>query len=131
MTITRRQFIAASTTSLLVGGGRLGAQEAPSGSMLTRTIPSTGEQLPVIGLGTLQAFDVDITPAERESLGAVLRDLVARGGTLIDTSPRYGKAELVIGDLVAELNLADDLFFATKVFTMGEQEGMDEMNASL
>ena len=131
MTITRRQFIAASTTSLLVGGGRLSAQDALSGSMLTKQIPSTGEQLPVIGLGTLQAFDVDITPAERESLGAVLNALVAQGGTLVDTSPRYGKAELVIGDLVAELNLADDLFFATKVFTMGEQGGMDEMNASL
>ena len=129
--ITRRQFIAASTVPLLVGGGRLTAQDALTGGMLTKPIPSTGEQLPVIGLGTLEAFDVDFTPAVRADLGAVLQALVEHGGTLVDTSPRYGKAESVIGDLVAELNLADDLFFATKVFTMGEQEGIAEMNASL
>ena len=61
----------------------------------------------------------------------MLKALIAQGSTLVDTSPRYGEAETVIGELVAELNLADDLFFATKVFSMGEQEGMQEMQDSL
>ena len=131
MIITRRQFIATSATSLLACSGTLNAQNALSGGMLTKQIPSTGEQLPVIGLGTLQAFDVGDTAAEREGLGAVLNALVDHGGTLVDTSPRYGSAESVVGELCAEQNLTDKLFFATKVFTLGEQAGIDEMNASL
>jgi aryl-alcohol dehydrogenase-like predicted oxidoreductase len=99
--------------------------------MMTKTIPSSGEQLPVIGLGTLQAFDVDGTPEERTALGDVLKLLTEQGGTLIDSSPRYGRAEAVVGELCAELGLTDALFFATKVFTEGKQAGIEEMNASL
>ena len=99
--------------------------------MLSKRIPSSGEQLPVIGLGTLQAFDVGDTPEERAALGKVLQLLADQGGTLVDTSPRYGRAEAVVGDLCAELNLTDELFFATKVFSEGEQVGNDEMNTSL
>jgi aryl-alcohol dehydrogenase-like predicted oxidoreductase len=99
--------------------------------MMTKTIPSSGEQLPVIGLGTLQAFDVDGTPEERTALGDVLKLLTEQGGTLIDSSPRYGRAEAVVGELCAELGLTDALFLATKVFTEGKQAGIEEMNASL
>ncbi len=124
----RRQFMALSVAALLASAGKISAQTA---RMLTKAIPATGEQLPVIGLGTLEAFDVSLTAEERTALGEVLKALVAQGGTLVDTSPRYGEAEAVIGELVAELNLADQLFFATKVFSMGEQEGVDEMHGSL
>jgi len=99
--------------------------------MLSKQIPSSGEQLPVIGLGTLQAFDVGGTAEERAALGEVLKLLANQGGTLVDTSPRYGRAEAVVGDLCAELNLTDELFFATKVFSEGEQAGIDEMATSI
>ena len=131
MTISRRKFIATSAASLLVCSGKLSAQSSRSASMLSKQIPSSGEQLPVIGLGTLQAFDVAGTPEERAALGEVLQLLADHGGTLVDTSPRYGRAEAVVGDLCAELNLTDDLFFATKVFSEGEQAGIDEMGTSL
>jgi diketogulonate reductase-like aldo/keto reductase len=130
MTISRRHFLA-GTGSVLAASGQLQAQQhVPTGSMLTKIIPATGEEMPIIGLGTLEAFDVEETAADRAGLGEVLNALVAHGGTLVDTSPRYGNAESVIGDLVSAQNLGDKLFFATKVFSEGEQEGRDEMNAS-
>lgn len=131
MTISRRKFIATSAASLLVCSGKLSAQNSRSANMLSKQIPSSGEQLPVIGLGTLQAFDVAGTAEERAALGEVLKLLADQGGTLVDTSPRYGRAEAIVGDLCAELNLTDDLFFATKVFSEGEQAGIDEMDTSL
>ena len=131
MTFSRRQFIATSAASLLVCSGKLYAQNSSSARMLSKQIPSSGEQLPVIGLGTLQAFDVDGTAEERAALGEVLQLLANQGGTLVDTSPRYGRAEAVVGDLCAELNLTDELFFATKVFSEGEQAGIDEMATSI
>ena len=115
----------------MVCTGKLSAHSSRADHMLTKRIPSSGEQLPVIGLGTLQAFDVAGTPQERAALGEVLTLLAKQGGTLVDTSPRYGRAEAVVGDLCAELNLTDELFFATKVFSEGEQAGVDEMNNSL
>lgn len=130
MTLSRRQFLATSAASLLIGTRNLGAQGSATANMLTKKIPSTGEQLPVIGLGTLQAFDVAGTPEERAVLGEVLTLLADQGGTLVDSSPRYGRAEAVVGDLCAELNLTNELFFATKVFSAGEQVGIDEMEAS-
>lgn len=132
MTISRRQFIATSAASILAGGGKLNAQEASVGGMLAKPIPSTGELLPVIGLGTLEAFDVDGgSSEEREALATILNALESKGGTLVDTSPRYGQAESVIGDLVAEQNLTDKLFFATKVAAGGGQASFDQMSASL
>jgi aryl-alcohol dehydrogenase-like predicted oxidoreductase len=131
MTFSRRRFITTSAASLLVCAGKLSAHNAHAANMLTKPIPSSGEQLPVIGLGTLQAFDVGGTAEERAALGEVLQLLADQGGTLVDTSPRYGRAEAVVGDLCAELNLTDELFFATKVFSEGEQAGVDEMDTSL
>lgn len=130
MTVSRRQFIATSAASLLLGTGNLSAHGSHTANMLSKEIPSTGEKLPVIGLGTLQAFDVAGTPEEQAALSDVLSLLANRGGTLVDTSPRYGRAEAVVGDLCAQLDLTDELFFATKVFSEGEQAGIDEMEAS-
>lgn len=131
MNISRRQLIAGAASALALNS-KLTAQarSVTSGSMLTKAIPCTGEQLPVIGLGTLEAFDMGQTTGDMSSLGEVLQLLTSHGATLVDTSPRYGNAEEVIGDLTSQLGLTDSLFFATKVFSEGEQEGIDEMNAS-
>ena len=99
-------------------------------AMLTRPIPSSGEAMPVIGLGTWQVFDVGGDARGRQPLGAVLRTLVDAGGRMIDTSPMYGRAEAVTGDLVAELALRPRVFIATKVWTSGRDQGIAQMRRS-
>lgn len=99
--------------------------------MLTRQIPSTGEAVPVIGLGTWQTFDVGPRAPERSTLQDVLHAFAEAGGTLVDTSPMYGNAETVLGDLMATLNLRSGLFVATKVWTSGRAEGIRQMESSL
>lgn len=95
--------------------------------MLKRRIPSSGEELPVVGLGTWQTFDTTRT----EPLEAVLRTFVELGGSLVDSSPMYGRSETVAGDLAAKLNLHPRLFMATKVWTSGKQAGIAQMNDSM
>lgn len=97
--------------------------------MLTRTIPSSGEQLPAIGVGTWERFDVGKDPKRRAELKQVLETLFAAGGRLIDSSPMYGKAEGVVGELLAALPAARP-FLATKVWTRGQKEGAAEMQRS-
>jgi diketogulonate reductase-like aldo/keto reductase len=99
--------------------------------MLTRTIPSSGEQLPVIGLGTWQVFDVGPSGAEREPLAGVLHALVDGGGRLIDSSPMYRRAEGVAGDLVEREKLRRHVFVATKVWTKGREDGIAQMERSM
>jgi diketogulonate reductase-like aldo/keto reductase len=98
--------------------------------MLTRVIPSSGEKLPLIGLGSWQTFDVGPSDAERKPLPEVLSQFVTFGGQLIDSSPMYGRAEEVIGDLASNLNLANKIFFATKVWTRGRDAGIASMERS-
>jgi diketogulonate reductase-like aldo/keto reductase len=105
--------------------------KAESSAMLTRAIPSTGEKLPVIGLGTWQAFDVDLTSDNRRQLGDVLSLFVKLGGRVIDTSPMYGHAENVIGELTTSLGIRDKLFLATKVWTRGKETGIKSMERSM
>lgn len=99
-------------------------------AMLTRKIPSSGELLPAIGLGTWQTFDVGNAAAEREPLKEVLKTLLGKGGSVVDSSPMYGSSEKVVGDLSTELNLNAKLFIATKVWTNGKDEGIAQMNRS-
>ena len=99
--------------------------------MLTRTIPSSGEKLPVIGLGTWRAFDVDLTADVRRQLGDVLSLFVKLGGRVIDSSPMYGHAEGVIGELTSVLAIREKLFLATKVWTRGKQSGIQSMERSM
>jgi aryl-alcohol dehydrogenase-like predicted oxidoreductase len=98
--------------------------------ILTKPIPRTGESLPVIGLGTWQTFDVGPAPSERAPLREVLREFVRLGGTVIDSSPMYGRSESVVGDLTAELKLDGKLFVATKVWTSGRETGIRQMEES-
>ena len=99
--------------------------------MLTRPIPSTKEQLPVVGLGTWQAFDVGSDRAGLDQRKEVLRILFDAGGTVIDSSPMYGRAETVVGTLLTEMKARDNAFLATKVWTSGERAGETQMVASL
>lgn len=118
------------SAGLLVPGRATRAQPPKNQStMLTRAIPSSGEKLPVVGLGTSQVFDVD--PGQAMTLEPVITSLVKLGGKLIDSSPMYGRAEEVIGDLLARLHLRDSVFLATKVWTRGKQAGIESMERSL
>jgi aryl-alcohol dehydrogenase-like predicted oxidoreductase len=105
--------------------------KAGSLTMLTRAIPSSGEKLPVIGLGTWQAFDVDLTSDSRRQLGDVLSLFVKLGGRVIDTSPMYGRAEDVIGELTTAFGIRDKIFLATKVWTRGKENGIKSMERSM
>ena len=103
----------------------------PNDVMNQRTIPSSGEKIPIVGLGTWQTFDVGNTKEEREPLKDVLRVLIEHGGSLIDSSPMYGKSEKVVGDLTTALNIKKSIFEATKVWTSGKEEGIQQMERSM
>jgi diketogulonate reductase-like aldo/keto reductase len=98
--------------------------------MLTRPIPKTGEPLPVVGLGTWQTFDVEMTPEELQPRREVLRTLFEAGGKVIDSSPMYGRAEAVVGVLLKDMGALDKPFIATKVWTSGEAAGVRQMDDS-
>ena len=99
--------------------------------MHVRAIPSSGEQLPVVGLGTWQTFDVGDDTVARARLEQVVAELASDGGRVIDSSPMYGTSEEVVGDIVAKLGVRANLFVATKVWTTGKRRGVEQMNASL
>lgn len=99
--------------------------------MRGRTISSTGEELPVIGLGTWQTFDVGDSASARAPLRTVLQDFAAAGAKVVDSSPMYGRSEQVVGDLVRDLDLRSRLFIATKVWIRGRQAGVDQMEQSM
>src|SRR5687768_5797105 len=99
--------------------------------MQTRPIPSSGAQLPVIGCGTWLGFDVGATPAALPQRGAVLAALFDAGGRVIDSSPMYGSAEHVVGDLLDTAITREKAFIATKVWTTGKQAGIEQMQRSM
>ena len=109
--------------------GLPGSALAGSG-MRTRTVPASGEQLPVIGLGTSGPFEVGASPAARTPLAAVLSDFFAAGGRLIDTSPMYSSAEDVLGELLSD-SQRERALLATKVWTRGRRSGLEQMTHSL
>lgn len=97
----------------------------------TRIIPSTGEAIPIVGLGTWQTFDVGNSSEKRKILNQVLVEMNRLGGTVIDSSPMYGSSEKVVGDLTSMLDFKNKLFYATKVWTSGKQAGIQQMEASM
>ncbi|HEX8702439.1 MAG TPA: aldo/keto reductase [Myxococcaceae bacterium] len=124
---SRREVLAAGLGSALL----MGAAPAQNATMLTRPIPRTGEQLPVIGLGTWQTFNVGADAKERAPLKEVLKRFLDVGGRVIDSSPMYDRAETVVGDLLESLGKPRVPFLASKVWTMGKVEGEQQMRTSL
>lgn len=121
------KLMAAATAAALAPPGITAAEEQ---KMATRKVPSSGEEIPVIGMGSSDTFDVGDDPTSREGLRGVLRSLVEGGGRVIDTSPMYGRAETVLGDLIDELGLGPKLWFATKVWTRGREAGARQIDES-
>jgi len=105
------------------------ARAAAGGALITRRIPSSGEELQIIGLGTSRTFEVGIRDSERAPLKAVLEAFFAAGARLIDTSPMYSTAEGVLGELLTPAMHAR-AFLATKVWTRGKGEGLAQMTHS-
>jgi len=99
--------------------------------LIKRSIPRSGEQLPVLGLGTYIVLDVAPGAPELAELKEVLKNFAAGGAKLIDSSPMYGRAEAVVGELIAATNLRDSVFLATKVWTSGRDAGVRQMQDSL
>lgn len=129
MRINRRKALAgiavAATSSLLPLSA--GAQGAP---LIKRRIPSSGEDLPAIGLGTARRYEQVSTAADLAPLRDTVRRFKQVGLTVIDSSPTYGTAEQVVGDLVDELRIRDGLFLATKVSISGREAGVQQIEAS-
>ncbi|WP_407866921.1 aldo/keto reductase [Phyllobacterium phragmitis] len=102
-----------------LAGDRAFAQQATERAIIRRAIPKTGEEIPVVGLGTFETFD--ILPGEpREHLREIMRRFHEAGGRVVDTSPLYGMSEVSVGDFATELGIADDLFITNKTWTTGE-----------
>jgi len=141
--LTRREMLrlaAGFAATLALGAAVAGRNsnaaqiEAPqpegAGRMTTRPIPSSGELLPVIGLGTYINFDVAPGSAGYRALPAVLDALFSAGGTVIDSSPMYGRAERTTGELLAAREPRPKAFLATKVWTHGREAGIAQMEES-
>jgi diketogulonate reductase-like aldo/keto reductase len=125
--MNRRELIFAAAAAGLAGAPPAGAMDGP----ITREIPSSGERLPVIGMGTSRTFDVGDGAAERAPLGEVVAALFAGGGKLIDSSPMYGRAEQVTGDLLKAAGKSGAVFAATKVWIDGREAGIAQMSQSI
>ncbi|MDH3495369.1 MAG: aldo/keto reductase [Gemmatimonadota bacterium] len=128
MILSRRAVLelsAGAGLALTLGVRRLRAQAR---GLITRAIPSSGERLPVVGIGTREyrtGAGIDTAP-----LRATLQAFAQAGGTVVDTAPSYGNAETALGELVTDLDLRDRLFLATKVDREGRDVGVERMNAS-
>jgi diketogulonate reductase-like aldo/keto reductase len=122
---SRRRFLQ------LCGAAALASvSQVRAGAMVEKHIPSSGERLPVIGMGSWLTFDVGSLPGERAQRLRVLETFFARGGRLIDSSPMYGRAEEVLGEGLARLGQPPQLFAASKVWTPGRWLGVQQMEAS-
>jgi aryl-alcohol dehydrogenase-like predicted oxidoreductase len=134
----RRSFIAMSGVAAVTGAGAVtqaATVAAQPRKMITRKIPSSGEAIPAVGLGTSGPFEVGGGERERAPLREVLAAFFESGATLIDTSPMYSTAEAVLGDLLTPEQQAK-AFLATKVWTPnsgghGEQKGIEQMQRSM
>ncbi len=130
--LPRRGFLALSAASAaaLAAPGVLAARRWAE-PMSTRPIPSSAEALPIIGVGTWQTFDVGADAQLRAPLKELLVEMFDGDGLVVDSSPMYGRAEQVAGDLLAELGLGAKAFIATKVWTRGRDAGIEQMRRSM
>ena len=102
-----------------------------SKTIMKRVIPSSGEKLPVVGLGTWQTFDVGENQEQRKQLIEVLKEMKSLGGAMIDSSPMYATSEAVVGDLSQNIGDNNHFFYATKVWTNGKRAGLQQMDSSM
>ena len=131
--LSRRGFLAGGAGGLLAaglaGGRSSAAPRKPTSAPLMRPIPSTGETIPALGLGTWQTFDV--SGEKVASVQPVIDRFFALGGRVIDSSPMYGNAEAAVGELLrARKDVGVKPFLATKVWTSGKDEGTSQMRRS-
>ncbi len=131
--MNRRQMLQTSATLVAAQLPIFAYCKNPPQSMeiIKRGIPGTSETLPAIGMGTWQTFDIGSNSSERENIKQVLKTFIAKGGTVIDSSPMYGRSEDMVGELAGELDALSKLFMATKVWTRGEQAGIRQMQQSM
>ena len=129
MKTSRRTVLKVMGVSSLTPSIALQATDAKT-YMARRIIPSTGELLPVIGLGTSRVFDTNLSEKSLNPRKEIVKALLDHGGSLIDTSPMYGRAEEVTGKIAQDLKVNDRLFMATKVWIEGKEAGEIQMNAS-
>ena len=129
--MTRRNFIlsmgALAATMALSPRDLIGEIRHP----IQRPIPSSGELLPVMGLGASRTFDVGKNQVVRNQLAEVVQVFFENGGKLIDSSPMYGRSESVVGDLLKTTGKQDAVFAATKVWIDGRQNGITQMQESM
>ena len=129
MKLSRRDTLrvfGATAAGALLGRSGPGASPEP----LLRAIPSSGERIPVVGLGTWSTFDVGSSAAERQPLEEVLTRFSERGGRVVDSSPMYGRSEAVVGEIAAKRGITGKLFLATKVWTLRRAAGIEQMETS-
>ncbi len=126
-TWSRRDVIAAGAALGTLPG--LAWTSSPA-DMLTRKIPSSGEALPIIGLGTYSVFDVESTASQIAAKSDILRLLTSHGASVVDTSPMYRRSEKVLGDVLRSGTEREPLFLATKVWTDGREAGIEQMARS-
>jgi len=130
--ISRRDVLRGlAAAGLGLAGAGAAEGTSPPKPLIERTIPKSGERIPAVGLGTWQTFDVGAGEAARAGPREVLKLFAAAGARVVDSSPMYGRAETVVGDLAAELNLSGKLFLATKVWTSGQRAGIAQMERSM
>jgi len=129
--ISRRHFI--KGLGVLSAGITLMPQAVfgESRQPVKHAIPSSGERIPVIGMGTSRTFDVAENAAILTQLGQVLQVFFDNGGAVIDSSPMYGNSETIVGNLLKTIPNKGSLFAATKVWTDGKQSGIDQMQESM
>jgi aryl-alcohol dehydrogenase-like predicted oxidoreductase len=123
---TRREAMLAGAVAGIAPSMLLGEDR----TMLTRPIPASGEQLPVIGLGTYQVFDATDSPEEVAQRKEIVDLLIASNASVIDTSPMYNRSERMIGDVIRAGSPRKPLFIATKVWTDGRESGARQMDDS-
>jgi aryl-alcohol dehydrogenase-like predicted oxidoreductase len=139
--MTRAEFLRLATrfAGVCAAGSVLGPARFALGAdaeqgqkaVLRRPIPSSGQMLPVIGVGTAVVYDLDTADARVPVLSETLRAFLAHGGEVIDTAPTYGRAEKTLGEIFRRIGQRDKAFIATKISTMGEQAGIDGFAGSL
>ncbi len=132
MDLTRRDMLklSAGAGAALALGVRLPAF-AQSSEIMKRPIPSSGELIPVVGIGTARTFNVETTEEELAPLREVMKTFVDMGGTLLDTASGYRNSEAVSGVLANDLGFTDKLFMATKVRAESKEQGIEQMENSM